>query len=109
MSEGGWGRFEGGEQASQGLLKVEEERWPVKTQRQQELQAKVKLAGELEEAQWEVLPAPGPGFLGQLQVPYLRAAAPRSACMGSDRVKAITCSRSATQMGSRKCGAELPV
>lgn len=38
-----------------------------------------------------------------------RAIALRSACVGSDRVKAITCSRSATQMGSRKCGAELPV
>lgn len=38
-----------------------------------------------------------------------RAIALRSACLGSDRVKAITCSRSETQMGSRKCGAELPV
>lgn len=76
------------------------------TQRLQELQAKVKLAGELEEAQWGLLLA---GFLGQRQVPDLRATALRSACMGSDRVKAITCSRSATQMGSRKCGASLPV
>lgn len=103
-----WGEegFEGGEQASQGLLKVEEERWPVKTLRLQELQAKVKLAGEQEEAPWGLLLA---GFLGQCQVPDLRATTLRSACMGSDRVKAITCSRSATQMGSRKCGAELPV
>lgn len=71
--------------------------------------SKVKLAGEQEEAQWGVLLTPGAGFLGQRQVPDLRATALRSACMGSDRVKAITCSRSATQMGSRKCGAELPV
>lgn len=69
----------------------------------------MNLAGEQEEAQWGVLHAPSPGSLGQRQVPDLRATVLGSACMGSDRVKAITCSRSATQMGSRKCGAELPV
>lgn len=38
----------------------------------------------------------------QGQVPRRTPGAPRR---GSDRVKATTCSRSATQMGSRKCGA----
>lgn len=50
-----------------------------------------------------------PGIPGAAPGPDLKAIALRSASLGSDRVKAITCSQSATQMGSRKCGAELPV
>lgn len=62
----------GGEQASQGLLKVEEERWPVKIHKETTRaagQGEACSSGEQEEAQCGVRRAPSPGFLGQRQVP----------------------------------------
>lgn len=72
---------------------------------------RVPLAGGQEEkAQWEAAARTQLGISTAAPGPDPRAPVLRAACTRSDRVKAIiTCSRSATQMGSRKCGAELPV